>query len=117
MWKRRHIQAYVPSSTLSPADQTKKNEEEEIEQLRKELEFEQKSKDTADWSNEELERSVRAMERNVQALIGGKIWIGTFNLPNYLWEAKMAQGSMFVKMAEQIFKFLVSGLPFDQPWW
>ena len=82
MWKRRHIQAYVPSSTLSPADQTKKNEEEEIEQLRKELEFEQKSKDTADWSNEELERSVRAMERNVQALIGGKIWIGTFNLPN-----------------------------------
>ena len=60
-------------SAMSAADQTKKNEEDEIEQLKKELEFEQKSKDTADWSNDELERSVKAMERNVQALENGNL--------------------------------------------
>ena len=31
------------------------------------------SKDTAEYSNEELERSVRAMERNVQALENGNL--------------------------------------------
>lgn len=55
------------------ANKAKKEEEEEIENLNKEIELEQKNKDTADWNNEELERSVRAMERNVMQLEAGNL--------------------------------------------
>ncbi len=48
-----------------------KNREPTIEELRRELDAEQKSKDTVEWSNLELERSVRAMEANVIALESG----------------------------------------------
>ena len=47
------------------------DEEPTIEELKKEIEAEQKSKDTVEWSNVELERSVRAMEANVIALESG----------------------------------------------
>lgn len=39
--------------------------------MKKELELEQKAKDTMEWSNAELERSVRAMEANVIQLESG----------------------------------------------
>lgn len=42
-----------------------------LDAIRKEIEAEQKAKDTAEWSNMELERSVRAMEMNVMQLEAG----------------------------------------------
>ena len=42
-----------------------------LESLKKELEAETKAKDTVEWSNLELERSVRAMEMNVLQLEAG----------------------------------------------
>ena len=61
------------NGVINAGDKANRNEEEEIDQLKKEIELEQKNKDSADWSNEELERSVRAMERNVLALESGNL--------------------------------------------
>ncbi|TRY68718.1 hypothetical protein TCAL_15105 [Tigriopus californicus] len=47
------------------------SEEITISSMKKELELEQKAKDTMEWSNAELERSVRAMEANVMQLESG----------------------------------------------
>eukprot|EP00090_Calanus_glacialis_P007611 TRINITY_DN16050_c0_g1_i1.p1 TRINITY_DN16050_c0_g1~~TRINITY_DN16050_c0_g1_i1.p1 ORF type:complete len:377 (-),score=139.92 TRINITY_DN16050_c0_g1_i1:90-1220(-) len=43
----------------------------EIEKIKAEIEMEQKSKGTIEWTNMELERSVRMMERNVLAMESG----------------------------------------------
>ncbi len=45
--------------------------EETVESLKKDLESEAKAKDQVEWSNVELERSVRAMEANVLQLEAG----------------------------------------------
>ena len=47
------------NAMLDPDMQNKKAEEDEIETLKKEIEAEQKNHESANWSNEELERSVR----------------------------------------------------------
>ncbi|XP_040569312.1 uncharacterized protein [Lepeophtheirus salmonis] len=60
------------SRTPSP---TKEPKEPSIEDLKKEIEMEQKAKNTLEWSNQELERSVTAMERNVLQLEGGNLSI------------------------------------------
>ena len=57
--------------TAGGMSNSNKKREEKIEDLKRELEAEQKSKDTVEWSNLELERSVRAMEANVIALESG----------------------------------------------
>jgi len=43
----------------------------EIERIKSEIELEQKNKQTLEWTNMELEKSVRMMERNVMAMEAG----------------------------------------------
>jgi len=50
---------------------TKDDTDAEIERIKAEIETEQKSKETIEWTNMELEKTVRMMERNVIAMEAG----------------------------------------------
>merc|ERR1711953_271669 len=50
---------------------TKDDTDAEIERIKAEIETEQKSKETIEWTNMELEKTVRMMERNVLAMEAG----------------------------------------------
>ena len=50
---------------------TKDDTDAEIERIKAEIETEQKSKETIEWTNMELEKTVRMMERNVVAMEAG----------------------------------------------
>ena len=45
--------------------------EQELERLKQELEVEARARDTVEWTNMELERNVKMMERSVQQLEAG----------------------------------------------
>jgi hypothetical protein len=47
--------------------------EQELERLKQELEVEARARDTVEWTNMELERNVRVMERSVQQLEAGSL--------------------------------------------
>lgn len=61
------------TSIAAMTNKSKKDEEDEIENLKKEIEAEQKHRSDSDLSNTELEKSVKAMERNVLDLESGHL--------------------------------------------